>query len=114
MVKMTRSPHRGDIVWVSFTPQAGKEQAGRRPALIVSPDQYNKKSGLALICPITSRIKGYPFEVIIPQGLPIEGAILSDQVRSLDWKARNAEFICQLPDDAITEVVAKLEVLITG
>lgn len=77
-------PARGDIVWISLNPQAGHEQAGRRPALVISPVQYNKKVGLALLCPITSHVKGYPFEVLLPPGLPVNGAILSDQVKSLD------------------------------
>jgi len=105
-------PDRGDLVWVSFTPQAGKEQAGHRPAVIVSPAAYNRKSGLALMCPVTSRVKGYPFEVLIPLGLPIEGAILSDQVRSLDWKARKAELICALPEETVAEVLGKLGTLV--
>jgi mRNA interferase MazF len=77
-------PARGDIVWISLNPQAGHEQAGRRPALVISPVQYNKKVGLALLCPITSHVKGYPFEVLLPPSLPVNGAILSDQVKSLD------------------------------
>jgi mRNA interferase MazF len=107
-------PDRGDLVWVSFTPQAGREQAGHRPAVIVSPAAYNRKSGLALMCPVISRVKGYPFEVLIPRGMPIEGAILSDQVRSLDWRARKAELICALPDEAVAEVLGKLGTLVMG
>ena len=112
---MARSyvPNRGDIVWISLNPQAGHEQAGRRPAVVVSPPAYNRKVGLALLCPITSQIKGYPFEVIIPQGLKLSGAVLSDQVKSLDWRARRAELICTLPRDTIVEVVQKLSTLIS-
>ena len=109
---MAYIPNRGDIVWVSFTPQAGHEQAGRRPALVLSPATYNDKVGLAILCPITSQIKNYPFEVLIPDGLKIGGAILSDQVKSLDWKVRQAEFICKLPMSTLDEVLQKLGTLI--
>jgi len=112
---MARSylPNRGDVVWISLNSQAGHEQAGRRPAVVVSPPAYNRKVGLALLCPITSQIKGYPFEVIIPQGLKLSGAVLSDQVKSLDWRARRAELICTLPRDTIVDVVQKLSTLIS-
>ena len=109
---MAYVPNSGDIVWITFNPQAGHEQAGRRPALVLSPATYNGKVGLAILCPITSQIKGYPFEVLIPDGLKISGAILSDQVKSLDWKARQAEFICKLPSAALNEVLQKLSTLI--
>jgi len=105
-------PESGDIVWITFNPQAGHEQAGRRPALGLSPAAYNGKVGLAILCPITSQVKGYPFEVIIPDDLEISGAILSDQVKSLDWKARQTEFICKLPSATFNEVVQKLSTLI--
>ncbi len=105
-------PERGDMVWVSLNPQAGHEQAGRRPAVVVSTRAYNAKTGLALLCPITSRPKAYPFEVRLPEGLPVTGVILSDQVRSLDWRAGNAELICTLTDAAITEVLQKLDALV--
>jgi len=101
-------PGRGDAVWIDFKPQAGHEQAGRRPALVISPSAYNGKVGLALLCPITSRVKGYPFEVGIPEGLALEGVILADQVKSLDWRARRAEPITRLPDDLVSEVLRKL------
>ena len=109
---MAYIPNSGDIVWITFNPQAGHEQAGRRPALVLSPPAYNGKVGLAILFPITSQIKGYPFEVLIPDGLKISGAILSDQVKSLDWKARQAEFICKLPPATFNEVVQKLSTLI--
>jgi mRNA interferase MazF len=109
---MAYVPDSGDIVWITFNPQAGHEQAGRRPALVLSPAAYNGKVGLAILCPITSQIKGYPFEVVIPDGVEISGAILSDQVKSLDWKARKAEFGCKLPSTAYNEVVQKLSTLI--
>ncbi|MCX6071817.1 MAG: type II toxin-antitoxin system PemK/MazF family toxin [Chloroflexi bacterium] len=111
---MTKAPQRGDVVWLSMTPQAGHEQAGRRPALVISPGSYNAKVGLAILCPITSRLKGYPFEVPIPAGLPVEGAILSDQAKSLDWKARKAEFICRLPAQSTLEVLQKLGTLLSS
>ena len=100
-------PKRGDAVWISFNPQAGHEQAGRRPALVLSPEAYNRKVGLALLCPITSRIKGYPFEVRIPEGSEAKGVILSDQVKSLDWRARRAELICPLPEATVREALRK-------
>ena len=106
------APDRGDVVWVSLNPQAGHEQAGRRPALVVSPRAYNRKVGLAVCCPITSRIKGYPFEVVVPEGLPVRGAVLSDQVRSLDWRARRAVGVCRLPRATTLEVLHKLATLV--
>jgi len=106
-------PQCGDVVRISLNPQAGHEQAGRRPAVVLSPRSYNGKTGLAILCPITSHIKGYPFEVILPAGLPVTGAILSDQVKNLDWRARNAELVCTLPDDTISEVLQKLGTLLS-
>ena len=96
-----------------MNPQAGYEQAGRRPAVVLSPQNYNGKTGLAIFCPITNQIKGYPFEVIIPVGLSVAGAVLSDQVKSLDWRARNAELICTLPTETISEVLQKLGTLLS-
>ena len=109
---MAYIPDSGDIVWIMFNPQTGHEQAGHRPALVLSPKAYNGKVGLAILCPITSQVKRYPFEVLIPDGLEINGAILSDQVKSLDWRARKAEFGCKLPSAAFNEVVQKLSALI--
>jgi len=105
-------PERGDVVWVSLNPQAGHEQAGRRPAVVLSPRAYNGKVGLAIFCPITRQIKGYPFEVLIPAGLSVSGAALSDQVKSLDWRVRKAEFICSLPAETMAELLGKLETLL--
>ncbi len=99
-------------MWITLAPQAGHEQAGRRPAVVLSPAAYNAKVGLALMCPITSRIKGYPFEVAIPANLPVTGVVLSDQVKSLDWRVRRAERICALPRPAVTEVLQKLSALL--
>ena len=106
------APERGDIVWISLAPQAGHEQAGRQPAVVLSPQIYNRRTGLAVFCPVTSQIKGYPFEVLIPPGLPVSGAVLSDQVKSLDWRARRVEPICALPPDTIAEIQGKLGTLL--
>lgn len=105
-------PARGDAVWITFNPQAGHEQAGRRPALVLSPSSYNGKVGLAILCPITSQVKGYPFEVTIPSGSKLGGAVLADQVKSLDWRTRKAEFICKLPRETTSEVLDKLATLL--
>jgi len=111
---MTKSycPERGDVVWLEFMPKSGHEQSGRRPALTLSPASYNRKVGLAIFCPITNHVKGYPFEVLIPKGLKTSGAILSDQVKSLDWKARNASKICRISGDVIEEVLEKIGLLL--
>lgn len=101
-------PDRGEVVWLNFTPQAGHEQAGRRPALVISPAAYNGKAGLALLCPITNQVKGYPFEVQLPGDLPVSGAVLTDQVKSLDWKIRRAERLCVVPGTAVVEALDKL------
>jgi len=105
-------PKRGDVVWLSFAPQAGHEQAGHRPALTLSPEAYNHKAGLALFCPITTQIKGYPFEVPVPVGLKASGVVLADQVKNLDWRARSAKFCCRIPDAAVAEVLQKLNILL--
>ncbi|MCG2768225.1 MAG: endoribonuclease MazF [Chloroflexota bacterium] len=110
---MTYTPGRGDVVWISLNPQAGHEQSGRRPAVVLSPADYNSKVGLAILCPITSRVKGYPFEVHLPSKLNISGVILSDQVKSLDWRARKAEFVGTLPATTIGEVLQKLNTLLS-
>lgn len=98
------APERGDIVWIDMNPSAGHEQAGRRPALVLSPAAYNAKVGLAILAPITSQVKSYPFEVMLPEGLPVTGVVLSDQAKSLDWRSRNAELAGRLPA-ADTEAV---------
>lgn len=95
-----------------MNPQAGHEQAGRRPALVLSPAAYNGKVGLAIFCPITSQVKGYPFEVPIPDGQPVEGAILSDQVKSLDWRARRAEHMGTLSPESVQETLRRLGTLL--
>ena len=105
-------PDRGDVVWLAFTPQAGREQAGRRPAVVLTPARYNGKAGLAICCPITSQVKGYPFEVTLPAGLPVSGVILADQVKSLDWRSRRATLIARLSDDVMEGLRLKLAALL--
>jgi mRNA interferase MazF len=105
-------PDKGDIVWLNLEPHLGHEQAGIRPMLVLSPFFYNRKSVLAVFCPITSQKKNYPFEVQIPEGLEVKGVILADQIKSLDFAARNIRFICKLPDEQIEEVKQKLSVLL--
>lgn len=105
-------PERGDIVWLALDPQAGREQAGYRPVLVLSPSAYNKKVGLAICAPITSQIKGYPFEVAIPEGQTVSGVVLADHVKSLDWRARRARLLCRMPDSVTQDVLKKLSTLL--
>lgn len=107
-------PDRGDAVWLHFDPQLGHEQAGRRPALVISPKAYNGRVGLALFCPVTSHVKGYPFEVPAPHDSRLKGAILADQIKSLDWRARRAELLCRVPDEVLGEVLARVQALLAG
>lgn len=109
---MAYVPARGDVVYLTFTPQVGHEQAGRRPALVVSSSAYNRKVGLAVVCPITNQSKGYPFEVALPGGLPVTGVVLSDQMKSVDWQGRAAAFVCALPEAVVSDVVEKMIALI--
>jgi mRNA interferase MazF len=111
MVK-TYVPSRGDVVFLQFNPQSGREQAGMRPALVLSPKQYNEKVGLLIACPVTSHAKGYPFEVILPKGCKTHGVILSDHLKSLDWKARAARFVEKVPTGVLDEVMRKIGVLL--
>ena len=104
-------PDRGDVVWLQFNPQAGHEQTGRRPALVLSPASYNGRVGLAILCPITSHVKGYPFEVDV-RGGKVDGVVLSDQVKSLDWRVRDAELVERASDSVVTEVLQKLATLL--
>ena len=115
MVKKDRDyiPERGDAIWITLDPQAGHEQAGRRPAVVLSPKAYNGKVGLSILCPITNQIKGYPFEVRIPPGLPIKGVVLADQVKNLDWAIRDAELICHLSRSTIAKVLEKINMLLS-
>jgi mRNA interferase MazF len=111
-VKSVRPPEAGDFVWLSFDPQAGREQAGRRPALVLSPSLYNARTGLALVCPVTSHAKGYPFEVPLPAGLGLTGVILADHIRNLDWKVRRAEPLGRCPSSTLDEVRARIAPLL--
>lgn len=106
-------PDRGDLVWLRFSPQAGREQAGHRPALVLTPKSYNRKTGLMIACPVTNQVKGYPFEVTLPDDLPIRGAVLADHVKSLDWRVRKAKRACAAPDATVQEVIAKTMALLT-
>lgn len=108
----TYVPRCGDAIWLMFDPQVGREQAGRRPAIVLSATDYNRTVGLAVVCPITSHSKGYPFEVPIPTGLKVSGVILADHVKSVDWRGRNATLICQLPQTVVTDALAKLTSLL--
>ena len=113
----SRVPDRGDLLWLEFPEHAargtaGHEQRGRRPALVLSPKAYNGRAGLAIVCPVTSQVKGYPFEVPLPKGLPIEGTVLSDQVRTIDWRARKARHVCAVPVGVIDAVRQRLATLI--
>lgn len=105
-------PERGDLIWLSFTPQSGVEQAGRRPAVVLSPSVYNERTGLALVCPVTTKVKGYPFEVVLGEPLKTAGVVLSDQVRSLDWRVREAGFIEQINDAALADILENVRLLI--
>jgi mRNA interferase MazF len=111
-VKAAYLPEAGDFVWLTFDPQAGREQAGRRPALVLSPRIYNAKSSLALVCPITNQVKGYPFEVPAPAGCGAAGVILADQVKSVDWRARRTEKLGHCPAETLEEVRARLAPLV--
>jgi mRNA interferase MazF len=109
----TYVPQRGDIVWLNFTPQQGHEQAGVRPALVLSPQAYNQKSGLMIACPITSQVKGYPFEVPV-RAKKINGSILADQVKSVDWRARNTSFVEHAPSSTLGQTQEYIELLLIG
>lgn len=106
-------PERGDIVWLDFDPQTGHEQAGRRPALVISPSSYNRKVKLAIFCPVTNQEKGFPFEVKLPMNLKAKGVVLADQVKNLDWQRRSVEFFCKVPEEVLEEVFEKIQTLIT-
>jgi mRNA interferase MazF len=108
----TYIPERGDAVWITLDPQTGHEQAGRRPALVLSPAAYNGRVGLALMCPITNQAKGYPFEVPLPAGSTVSGVVGADQVKSLDWRARKAARIGRVSDEVVTQVLLRLRALL--
>jgi mRNA interferase MazF len=105
-------PDRGDIIRIDFDPQAGHEQKGTRPAIVISPKRYNGTIGLAIVCPITNKKKGFPFEILIPKELDVTGVILADHVKSLDWKVRNAEFILKAPQSLIQNTLKRISFLI--
>ena len=113
MVRKKYIPVRGDIVWLNFNPTAGHEQRGKRPAIVLSPKEYNEKTGLGLFCPITSKIKNYPFEVIVGSK-KINGVVLSDQIKSLDWTTREIEFITKEKIEKVNEIIDKISVLFAG
>ena len=112
MVDAEYVPVRGDIIWLNFSPQAGHEQAGHRPALVLSPHAYNERSSVILVCPITSRSREHPFEVPLPSDGPVTGVVLADQIRSQDWRARGARLVSQAPRAVVGEVLAKVQLLI--
>ena len=105
-------PDAGHLVWLSISPQAGREQGARRPGLVLSPHIYNANAGLCVVCPITSQVKNYPFEVTLPDGLAIAGVILCDHVKSADWRARDVEYVDVAPAEIVVEVRAKLKPLL--
>ncbi len=109
---MNEMPDLGDLVWVDFNPQAGHEQSGRRPAMVLSARIYHEKTALAVVCPITSNVAPYPFKVVLPDGLPIQGAILADQVKSIDRQARHLRIAGRAPDAVVVEVQGKLAALL--
>jgi mRNA interferase MazF len=105
-------PQRGDVIRLSFTPHVGREQGGRRPALVISSSDYNRLVGLLIACPITNQAKGYAYEVSIPDGLNVTGVVLADAAKSCDWRGRNAEFVCEMPATILDEVLDRLYSLI--
>jgi mRNA interferase MazF len=109
---MSEVPDAGDLVWVNFSPHAGHEQAGHRPALVLSPRQYHERTALAIVCPITSNTTPYPFKVVLPEGLPITGAVLADQVKSIDRGARQLRIAAPAPGAVLAEVRARLAPLL--
>ena len=111
MVKKKYIPERGDIVWLNFNPGSGHEQKGKRPAIVISPKEYNEKTGLGIFCPITSKIKNYPFEVQIANK-KINGVVLSDQIKSLDWETRDVEYITKELPEKLDEIIKKISVLL--
>lgn len=112
MVKAAYVPERGDFVWVNFSPQVGHEQAGKRPAIVLTESEYNAKTGLMIVCPVTSNAKGYPFEVAVPKGLPVSGVVLADHVKNIDWHGRHAEFAGRAGNEFIAKVISSLGLLI--
>ena len=114
MRKIGYVPGKGEVVWLDFDPQAGHEQSGRRPAFVLSPAKYNQSTGLMLCCPVTSQVKGYPFEVAIEGSTKVRGVILADQVKSLDWQARKAEKKGTVSRAVLDEVIDKVKAILEG
>ena len=112
MVDTEYVPERGDLIWIEFMPQAGHEQSGRRPALVLSPSDYNLRRGLALVCPISTRVGGFRFEVPVQTDVGITGVVLSDQIKSVDWRARYARYAGTASHDVVDEVIARIETLL--
>jgi mRNA interferase MazF len=112
MVNEGYAPGRGEVIRIDFNPQKGHEHAGHLPAVVLSPVDYNRKVGLVLLCPVTSKRKGYPFEVEIPDGLPVSGVALSDQMKSLDWRACRAEFACTLPSEVMEKILQRARLML--
>ena len=112
MISEPYCPEAGDLVWIGFDPQRGREQRGRRPALVLTPRRYNQRSGLCVLCPITSQQKGYPFEVAIPAGHSVGGVVLSDQVKSLSWQIRGTEFAGRAPVAVLEQAKGKIKALL--
>ena len=106
-------PDRGSLVWLLFSPQAGTEQAGRRPGIVLTPERYHQLSRLAIVCPITSRERGWPMEVKLPPGLAVSGVVLVDHVRSVDREARKMEIVGQAPAEVLDEIDARLAPLLS-
>lgn len=104
MVDTGYVPETGDLVWLDFDPQAGREQAGHRPAIVLSPGIYNERTGLAIMCPITSQVKGYPFEVALPKGVGVSGVVLTDHLKSQDWRARRIRRVGKAPGQVLQEI----------
>ncbi len=112
MVTREYVPDAGDLIWLDFTPQAGREQAGRRPAVVLSPRNYNEKTSLAVVCPVTSHAKGYPFEVLLPLSQPIKGVILSDHLKNLDWRQWQAQKAGKIPRSILEQVRVRIAALL--
>jgi mRNA interferase MazF len=105
-------PERGDFIWLDFSPQSGTEQAGRRPALVLSPRDFNIATGLAAVCPLTNTVTASRFEVLVPKGTKLKGVILSHQFRTVDWIARNAQFHSKANQDLTCEVLGRIEAIL--
>ncbi|WP_344912534.1 type II toxin-antitoxin system PemK/MazF family toxin [Amphibacillus indicireducens] len=106
------APEKGDLVLLNFTPQSGREQAGYRPAIVISPKKFNEVLNLAIVCPITKQKKGYPFEIELPIGLEVDGVILTDHIKSIDWRSRNMKVVGKAPDDVFDKCITRIHTFI--